>query len=140
MIADHDHVGEEFDWVAIDAVEEVALFSTAGRGPVPETALRHSEFFEQVFDKLRDWPNVSEAQPTSSFTHDISDWIAVAQKGIYAYDWRGTTYQLIARPSRALKIAQVRDPEFAAAARSTRVVIRFGELRSVSVEPDVVVL
>ncbi|WP_157476567.1 hypothetical protein [Lysobacter sp. Root690] len=95
-------------WIASDRQGHVAVFITAGEGPIPAQALR-GDFFpvkeveprvlclgirpDQAVTNLSDAPNPSS-------------YIALAQRGVFVYDWTDFTsikgplnaYELLARP------------------------------------------
>ena len=68
--------GTEFDWFATDQEGRVALFATAGSGPVPTSVLALVEAHGSVGDSLE-----IEGWGTKSV------WDSYARVGLYAYDW-----------------------------------------------------
>lgn len=75
--------GIDAAWLAIHALNQVAIFTTGGEGPVPETAIASVasaeasvwSFAETSGYKLR----------TTVLRPD--DFIAFAKRGLFAYDW-----------------------------------------------------
>ena len=68
--------GGEFDWFAVDASGNLALFSTAGEGVVPDSVLRSLEDYESMsrsFEAPR-WG-----------TGEI--WKDYAELGLFVFDW-----------------------------------------------------
>jgi len=55
----------------------------------------------------------------------VADWVTVAKRGIYAYDWNGSAYELIARPTRAVKIGALGDKEIEAIGAAIKLRVRF---------------
>ena len=68
--------GIEFDWFAVDAEGDVALFATAGSGFIPASVLanakRHHDVSDGVENPKRGTPEV---------------WDAYARLGLYVFDW-----------------------------------------------------
>jgi hypothetical protein len=85
--------GREFDWFAIDGDGDIAMFSTAGEGFVPEEVLRH----------LSQHDGLSEEIPTPH-TGQNEVWNDYAALGLYVFDWDlpGGPYVLQASPSKPM--------------------------------------
>ncbi len=105
-----DLVGLEFDWFAMDEQGELALFATAGEGPIPPSALRSQRAHSAVADSL--------AAPRFGTVEVWDDFAAV---GLFVYDWAlpGGPYRRMAvpraQPSTAMRtsIEQIADlPRF----------------------------
>ncbi|QEI08965.1 hypothetical protein FXN63_26280 [Pigmentiphaga aceris] len=88
-----DIVGMEFDWFAVDKDGNVALFATAGAGPVPE----------QVFASLAQHDELAEHIPVAGWGSS-QVWNSFAQAGLFAYDWRDAikAYVRVAEPTQQL--------------------------------------
>jgi hypothetical protein len=84
-----DIAGREFDWFAVDRCGQVALFSTAGEGRVPDQVLAHLDIHDKVGASI---------EVTNWGTEKV--WQSYAAKGLYVYDWdfRTQCYARIARP------------------------------------------
>ena len=76
--------GTEFDWFATDQEGRVALFATAGAGPVPTSVLALLEAHGLVGDSLE-----VEGWGTQSV------WESYARVGLYAYDWSDSQGQYL---------------------------------------------
>lgn len=100
ILLTHAYQGVEFDWVACDAAGQLGYFSTAGFGPIPSTVLSVANTSEDVENLVRTLPVCTTAIVVSKVQHDITDWIRVAERGLFAFDWRleSAAYELIARP------------------------------------------
>lgn len=109
VVADHQYTRVEYDWLLIDAFDRVGYFSTAGSAPIPQELVDNAERFEMLADVVRELPFIGEAIVQIVATWDISDWVDVASRGFYAFDWRAdrNCYALIARPTRALDAASL---------------------------------
>ena len=85
--------GREFDWFARDQAGALAVFATAGSGPVPPSVLRCTAAHDAVGDAI----------PVSGWG-STQVWQSYAAAGLYAYDWDGTDhlYRKVAAPVDAL--------------------------------------
>ena len=95
--ADHEWLGIEMDWVGIDERGHVAVFQTAGFGPVPS-------------DDLVDWETVESSFPPSTeavlAVETNENWYFAEQlgkRGVFVYDWDATqqSYFLLVAPREA---------------------------------------
>ncbi len=75
--------GIDAAWLAIDGLGQVAVFTTAGQGPVPKSALASIESAEA--DVLR-LPAICEATRVMAVPRPDS-FVAFAERGLFAYDW-----------------------------------------------------
>ncbi|WP_338523731.1 hypothetical protein NUH87_29115 [Pseudomonas batumici] len=76
---------QDFDvgWIATDAIGQVALFTTAGPGPIPDSALPSVEISEELVLSL---PEVSDVDLVTSMS-GANAFVAFAKRGFFAYDW-----------------------------------------------------
>ncbi len=85
--------GTEFDWFALDDAGEVAVFATAGFGPVPAQVRTASELHDAIGDRIAvaGW-----GTPTV--------WDSYASMGLFAYDWddESRCYSRVGQPSRPI--------------------------------------
>ena len=104
FIEDHPFWGREFDWAARDRQGKVGYFSTAGAAPIPGTCLSGEAAFETLFEDVMQLPVISTVEIVDKSSREISDWIAVAERGLYAYDWSRQTlcYELVAKPNQPI--------------------------------------
>ena len=103
-----DLEGSEFDWFAVDRDGHVALFATAGYGPIPQAVLESVDEQRQVETYLSSIPATTQAIHIGG-EGDLEDWFAVARRGLYAYDWQhwNGPYGMIASPETPLHISSV---------------------------------
>lgn len=82
--------GREFDWFALDSGGNLALFSTAGEGFIPDP----------VIDRLEKHEAISESLP-SPHVGSASVWNDYADQGFFVYDWSlpGGPYERRAVPT-----------------------------------------
>ncbi len=94
--------GIEYDWLAVDEMGCVALFSTAGAGYAPGARLHDTDVHKRAVQAVLGLP----ASTVARFFPDlnprcINTWRLVAERGLYAYDCNpnGGPYRLIAAPT-----------------------------------------
>lgn len=100
--------GMEADWLACDADDSVAMFSTAGSGFAPRTYLDDIDAHDAVITAILNRP----ASTRAAFFPEIkpglkNDWRLVAERGLYAFDNNpsGGDYVLVAAPIRVSSLA-----------------------------------
>jgi len=102
----------DMPWVAVDAAGRLAVFTTAGEGPVPASALNASAAAEAAIAEL---PIFGGNKLLVAYPRP-DDFIAFAERGLYAYDWcdvHRTTgassgcYELVAVPLRPVLISEL---------------------------------
>jgi hypothetical protein len=84
-------LGREFDFAFGDEDGHVALFSTAGYGPVPKAALMAKGVEalpepEQVM--LANLSEIGSVQSEGRGPGQCAEWPALGRRGVYVYDWR----------------------------------------------------
>jgi hypothetical protein len=108
--------GIDVSWVAVDAAGRLGVFTTAGEGPVPESALSVSAAADEVVCRL---PVLGGHELLIKYLRP-DDFVAFAERGLYAYDWsdahrpRGDCtgcYELVAKPVRPVSIGEL-SPNF----------------------------
>lgn len=132
MATSGERDGLDAAWLATDELGQVAVFTTAGQGPVPKSALPLLESAEA--DVLR-LPAVCVATHVMSVPRPDS-FVAFATRGLFAYDWsdahhptRGATggYELAAAPELPMSASQL-PANMRSAASATRIPgIEFGQ-------------
>lgn len=130
--------GIDAAWLAVDALGQVAVFTTGGQGPVPDAALPSIESGEADVLSL---PAVCEATRVMSVQRPDS-FVAFAERGFFAYDWSDVhrtrretigCYELAAAPSLPVFASQL-PSDLQGLASATRLIgIEFGEAPVVSV-------
>lgn len=106
----HEFRGSEYDWVATDSLGHLGYFTSAGFGGVPEEIVAFGERMYEVCDRVDALPFISEATLVSS-RPSRSDWIEVARRGFFAFDWsyEQRAYELIAVPEKPLLSTDLQD-------------------------------
>ncbi len=138
MEFDHGHKGDEFDWVAVDVHGFTAYLSTAGYGPLPLSVLRNTALFEGLLERAMALNETCDAIPNKRVTGNIDDWVRLARRGLFAYDWSHELecYQIIAIPRVPRPLEAFGDAEFVNLARVTALPLGFRETDRI--EPAVV--
>jgi hypothetical protein len=104
--------GIDMPWVAVDAAGRLAVFTTAGEGPLPQSALQVSAAAEAAVAEL---PTVGGSRLLVNYARP-DDFIAFAGRGLYAYDWYDAhrtaatssgCYELVAAPLRPVLIGEL---------------------------------
>lgn len=105
FVHEHEFIGLEYDWAAIDKNGYVGYFSSAGAGPIPKFCILEPALFDELFEKTISMVTSCESIQLSGYDRDVSDWVSIAQKGFYTFDWRRelSVYQLIAKPKKPIK-------------------------------------
>ena len=85
--------GTEFDRFALDDAGEVAVFATAGFGPVPAQVRTASELHDAIGDRIA---------VTGWGTPTV--WESYGRVGLFAYDWddESRCYSRVGQPSRPI--------------------------------------
>jgi hypothetical protein len=83
MVTPLDLQGFDVGWIATDAIGQVAIFTTAGLGPIPDSAIPSVEYSEEW---VRSLPEVSDANLVTSMS-GANAFVAFATRGFFAYDW-----------------------------------------------------
>jgi len=86
-----DIAGREFDWFAVDDAGHIAVFATAGSGPVPPLAQCSIQAHNDISDSI---------EVSGWGTPQV--WESYSRVGLFAYDWREATscYVRVAVPVR----------------------------------------
>lgn len=83
MVTNLDLQDCDVGWIATDAIGQIALFITAGRGPIPGSALPSVESSEELVLSL---PERSDVDLVTSMP-SANAFVAFAKRGLFAYDW-----------------------------------------------------
>jgi hypothetical protein len=129
----HEFSNLEFDWLACDADGFVALFSSAGFGPVPEELPTMVDAIDAALDRMKALPVIGDASADKATTGacEAADWATAAQRGFFAFDWAHghDRYEIEARPKRPLRIDEIQDEAIREMVSRVRIPVRFSHLR-----------
>ena len=124
--------GSDVAWLAVDASEHVAVFTTAGLGPIPESAL---ESVEQAEALIRALPVQCDHTLLVSVPRP-DDFVDFAARGLFSYDWQDLhrsitqergAYHLMSRPVSPPSLSTL-PQEIRRLAEMTRLSVSFGDL------------
>jgi hypothetical protein len=121
-------LGYELDWLAVDRIGNVGLFSSGGWGPVPAVVAEHFGDVSAAIDSIRGLPVLGECAEAPTGDGDYSFWIDPARKGIFGFDWGPTTdgpFVRLTIPSHPIRIGEVMDPAVRSAAGLVRLMVEF---------------
>ena len=114
----------ECAWLARDALGQLAVFITAGDGPIPTLALGASSFsVDELEGELLELPVSTRARLVAG-VGDLSSYAALAERGLFVFDWTDIhrihreaigAYELVASPEKS-RMAAVLSPGLVAAA------------------------
>jgi hypothetical protein len=93
--------GFEYDWLASDQDEHVALFSTAGGGYAPLEFLRDTDAHDAAIGVILALPESTVARFAPELAPGLKNtWKMVAERGLFAFDCdpNGGPYRLVAAP------------------------------------------
>lgn len=94
-----------------------------------------SDLFEEIEEEVGKLKPYTSALVVTNLKHDLSDWVRLAERGIYAFDWRNEigSYELIAKPEDDTLEAACRDSAVLKLAERTTLPVRFSKTRSLRV-------
>jgi hypothetical protein len=116
---------EDYEWFATDSAGHVAVFITAGVGPIPISILKARELADAFAEAVWKMPARGKAKMLVSLpTPD--DFIHFASRGFFAYDWHDVhatffktyRYQMFSRPGTPIHISELPE-QFQSLLRST---------------------
>ena len=69
--------GREFDWFALDINGNIAVFSSAGNGTIPQ----------EVKNNYKEYDSISDKFESPNWGSDLV-WSDLANYGLYVFDWK----------------------------------------------------
>jgi len=120
--------GREFDWFAIDSAGNLGHFSSAGFGPVPTCILERFAEADSLPEEILRLPVIGEA--TSHLSGNVTEWMEVARRGLYSFDWKHSTgpYHRAATPRAVIHVSALPPQMIAAHSIAKFPGVRFSEL------------
>jgi hypothetical protein len=99
--------GREFDWFAVDGSGHIGHFATAGCGPVPAAVRARLAELRDMDERVLNLPTIGDA--TGHLPGQIEDWLEMAKRGLFAYDWKHWSgpYRRAATPSRPITVVDL---------------------------------
>ncbi len=104
--------GIDATWLAIDLAGNVAVFTTAGAGPVPASAIVNVADSDSAIELLEE---ASDFTLLEKYARP-DDFINYAKRGLFAYDWSDVhkplaqstgCYRLVAKPTRPVSLTRL---------------------------------
>lgn len=104
-MVESDFYGGEFDWVACDDLEEVALLSTAGWGYLSPGVLQDPMAQEDAISLILAMVATTHAL-FFPLCHGVNTWREVAERGLFAYDGVRAldAYEVVAAPAEPIRV------------------------------------
>lgn len=78
----------EFDWLAIDVLGQIAIFSSFNRGYTPECVTKSKELYLELKKIIEELDTNIVTVKTTKFTAIFDDWENYSKKGLFSYDYQ----------------------------------------------------
>lgn len=108
---------QELDWLAVDNKGQLGIFTAVLNAPIPDQVKSSFEIYEVLRQIIEGIPGSTTGIVVTREKGDFSDWITYAEKGLFAFDFQDihrtvkkNQYDLIAKPTRPLTIAELHLP------------------------------
>ncbi len=115
---------EDYEWYGCDEAGEVAVFTSAGIGPIPVGVLASRAVADSLAEMVWKLPERGGATMLVSLPRP-DDYVHFASRGFFAYDWqdvhhtkfKSRRYEMMSRPERPIQVSEL-PGEFQALVRS----------------------
>ncbi len=106
--------GIDWAWIGRDKVGRVAIFMTAGEGPVPGPALEQFNLEPSPEERIGALVTIGESMTVRKYAQ-MNSFEEPARRGFFAYDWSDVhetlatetgAYQLMARPLSEMRLGE----------------------------------
>jgi hypothetical protein len=99
----------DYEWIATDAIGQVAVFTTGGPGPIPTWLLNNRSRADRVAEILDELP-IRGGHELLIAAPRPDDFIRFAQQGLFSYDWadvartsnKSGMYEICSRPEKPI--------------------------------------
>jgi len=94
--------GLEYDWLASDLNDHIALFSTAGSGYAPPEFLRDTDAHDAAIEAILACATTGAARIAPALAPKLRNtWTMMAERGLFAFDGdpSGGPYRIVAAPA-----------------------------------------
>jgi hypothetical protein len=106
--------GVDYEWIASDAVGQVAVFTTGGAGPIPTWVLKNRVLADGGTELLDGLP-IRGHHELRIVVPRPDDYIRWANQGLFTYDWTDVhrtaglirKYEAFSRPTNAISVAEI---------------------------------
>lgn len=101
--------GVDCAWLGVDRFGAVAAFVTAGQGEVPSAILAGDVVdLREIESLLMALPVIADVNLRVMVPRP-DDFLDMACRGLYVYDWNGARYTLVAEPKSAMQCSALSD-------------------------------
>src|SRR5262249_39754519 len=110
----HPNEGTELDWLALDVNQRVALFTTAGYGPVPRIVAARMDQVERAVERLGLAKVVGPCAESPDDSGAFKSWTEPCRRGLFGFDWADVdepVYVRLTVPSRPVTVGELDDAE-----------------------------
>lgn len=99
FIRKHEFSRVEYDWLGVDKNGYIGFFSSAGFGPIPETVIKPNLSID-LTQEILGLPKCSETESIQLQDRKISEWIEIAERGLFSFDWsfNSDSYEMVSWP------------------------------------------
>ncbi|RYE26631.1 MAG: hypothetical protein EOP45_03595 [Sphingobacteriaceae bacterium] len=105
----------EFDWIGIDRLGQIAVFSSFNKGFIPDKALLSFDKYKELDKLIDELPTITEAILCTRIKGDFKEWLSYSAKGLYGYDFQDAhrevrfgQYDLISKPEEPLTVTHIK--------------------------------
>jgi len=104
----------EFDWIGIDQIGSIGIFSCLNRAWIPNKAISSYEKYQGLSGLINSLPFISDAVLITGERGVFDTWLSLSRKGLYTFDYQDihrhnklNRYDLIYKPVVALNSNQL---------------------------------
>jgi hypothetical protein len=102
----------DFEWYAADASGQLAVFTSAGLGPIPQSVFSSRDAYVALVSFLENRPLSPMCTLNPNAEGDLWFWAESARRGLFGYDWNAPAgsrtarapYRWIATPEVSLSV------------------------------------
>ncbi len=125
--------GIDCTWLGVDRLGAIAAFVTSGDGEIPTALLMQANVdLRDIETLLMNLPVTGDVNLRVSVARP-DDFLDMACRGLYVYDWKGSRYALVAEPEIAIQFPDLDTKLKAVAKYAVFDLIEFSKLETISV-------
>jgi hypothetical protein len=106
--------GIDYEWYGLDSERHIAVFTTAGIGPIPIVVLAQLTTADRLADYVWQMPSRGEAIMLVSLPRP-DDYVYFASRGFFSYDWADvyrtreftSSYEIHSKPERSIRLTEM---------------------------------
>jgi len=106
----------EYDWFGVDNLNQIAIFSSIGKGYIPAKALSSYDKYMGLDDLMYHLPNITNPVVLMKERKNNSYWEKQSQKGLFAFDYfdihrkqKFEQYDLVSVPATPINFNSIPD-------------------------------